>query len=490
MVGRMVESVSIAPFDRVIFLHFKNYPGKFVIERFGLKTNFYLLDEKNVILESFKKSKIFAGKVYEMKMETQKLNPLLHSFLEWLSFYERHRNKPIKKVLTDTIQFLNSTLANEILYRAQIEASTINLNYEILRHIWQETIHVFNELQKCRPIVYVSSEIPQIFSIIELKSLETCEKNEFQDINEALKFFVLNKKKIETAEDVKNRILKAIDKKIELNKKTIFILENELKEARESEKFKIMGQLIIANIKEIKKGEKLIEVKNIFENDLSSIEIELDSKLTPHQNAEIYFDKAKKLSLKVKFLPERIKVLEEENKNFEKIIEQTQTTEEIKILKKIEKDLNKKGIVSKREQTSKKESTEDEYRSKYREFVSSEGWKILVGKDGQSNDILTFKVANKNDLWLHAQGVSGSHVVVRKAGKKENPGKTTLREAASLAAYYSKAKTSSVVPVIYTLCKYVRKHKGSPAGTVTIEREKTIFVEPKIPVLLKEGQVR
>ena len=117
----------------------------------------------------------------------------------------------------------------------------------------------------------------------------------------------------------------------------------------------------------------------------------------------------------------------------------------------------------------------------YRSFDIDERWFALVGRSNFENDEITFKVAKPNDLWFHAQGVPGSHVVLRPRGGSDGPPARVIQLTASLAAHFSKAKHSSLVPVIYTQRKYVRKFKGARPGQVTCEREKMVMVPPALP---------
>jgi predicted ribosome quality control (RQC) complex YloA/Tae2 family protein len=117
----------------------------------------------------------------------------------------------------------------------------------------------------------------------------------------------------------------------------------------------------------------------------------------------------------------------------------------------------------------------------FRTFVVTGGFQVWVGKNSENNDLLTLKYARPNDLWFHARGSSGSHVVLRSGTGKGEPSRRALEEAASIAAFYSKMKSARNVPVAMTERKYVRKPRGAPAGTVTIEREKLFFVNPKLP---------
>ena len=117
----------------------------------------------------------------------------------------------------------------------------------------------------------------------------------------------------------------------------------------------------------------------------------------------------------------------------------------------------------------------------FRQFDLDERWFVWVGRNNQENDELTFHISSPTDLWFHAQGVSGSHVVLRSRGGKDAPSEKILEQTASIAAHFSKARHSELVPVIYTQRKYVRKPRGTKPGQVICEREKMIMVEPQLP---------
>ena len=121
-------------------------------------------------------------------------------------------------------------------------------------------------------------------------------------------------------------------------------------------------------------------------------------------------------------------------------------------------------------------------KKEYRRFTLDANWFVLVGRSNRENDEITFKVAAPTDIWMHAQQVAGSHVVLKSSGATGNPPRKILEAAAAIAAHYSKAKHAGVVPVIYTRRKYVRKFRGAKPGQVTCEREQTVFVEPGLPV--------
>jgi predicted ribosome quality control (RQC) complex YloA/Tae2 family protein len=117
----------------------------------------------------------------------------------------------------------------------------------------------------------------------------------------------------------------------------------------------------------------------------------------------------------------------------------------------------------------------------FRVFTVAGGFQVWAGKSGENNDLLSTRHTAKNDLWFHARGVGGSHVVLKIGTGKGEVSKQAIDQAAAVAAYYSKMKKSKLVPVTMCEGKYVRKPKGVPAGTVTVEREKTIYAEPGLP---------
>jgi len=122
-----------------------------------------------------------------------------------------------------------------------------------------------------------------------------------------------------------------------------------------------------------------------------------------------------------------------------------------------------------------------EERTSFKHYILHGQYHVFVGKDSRNNDELTTQFAKQNDLWFHARGVAGSHVVLRVDNTKEAVPKNIIKEAAALAAYYSKAKTSGMAPVSYTFRKYVHKKKGLDPGQVILSKESVVLVKPEIP---------
>lgn len=226
-----------------------------------------------------------------------------------------------------------------------------------------------------------------------------------------------------------------------------------------------IANIIMANLQQITKGESQVTLFDFYRN--QDIEIKLKKEWSPQQNAEQYYKKSK-------------------NKKQEWVQTEAQIEKSTLLIAQLEKDLEKaRGITHFRE-FKKEQSPEFTKQLKgniaetFKQFECN-GYTIYVGKNSVNNDQLTLKFAHKDDLWLHAKGVSGSHVIVKHKSKDLSFPQPVIEFAAKLAAYYSKSKSSSLVPVIYTFKKFVRKPKGALAGQVIVEQEEMIMVEPKLP---------
>jgi predicted ribosome quality control (RQC) complex YloA/Tae2 family protein len=238
-----------------------------------------------------------------------------------------------------------------------------------------------------------------------------------------------------------------------------------LNEIESDNRFSIWADLLMANLTNITGGVEVVELPNFYNNNLPE-RIRLKKELSIQKNAAIYYRKAKNRELEIKKLTEGIAAKKQQAEIFKNQLAELERAHSLQDIRQLTK---KFGL--NREEKEKKVSLP------YRE-VDYCGFKIRVGKNAQSNDELTQKFSYKDDLWLHAKDVSGSHVVIKSQAGKPFP-KPVIERAAQLAAWYSKRKTDSLCPVTVTQRKYVRKRKGDPPGTVVVEREEVLLVEPK-----------
>jgi predicted ribosome quality control (RQC) complex YloA/Tae2 family protein len=206
------------------------------------------------------------------------------------------------------------------------------------------------------------------------------------------------------------------------------------------------------------------------------VTIQLDPSLTPVANAERYFERAKKAKIAARESEERVRSLDRRLAALCALDIELAEISSNEGLKEFIRS-NKEGLDRLGFMTAK----EKENLPPFRIFNVEGGFQVLAGKSSENNDMLTMKYAKPNDLWFHCRGSSGSHVVLKVNSAPGEPSKSAIHQAASIAAYYSKMKNASSVPVVVTEKKFVHKPKGAPAGTVTLDREKVLFVEPKLP---------
>ncbi len=241
--------------------------------------------------------------------------------------------------------------------------------------------------------------------------------------------------------------------------------------AEQGDTFRLMGELVLANKQLLEKGQLTAELSGY---DGTTVSVALDPSRSPAENARKYFQRYKKAKAGLAVMRERFAEARDEAAFLAVVQEDLHSAVDRDGLLAIRSLLARRGYV--REGAGKVSGTRAVPAPPFR-TVGHEGWEILVGKSAAGNDYITLKLARPDDLWLHAEGMPGSHVVVRNPGKRDIP-EGVLIKAASLAAYYSKGKNSAKVPVAYTRAAYVKKPKGAAPGTVVLRSRKTMMAVP------------
>lgn len=254
-----------------------------------------------------------------------------------------------------------------------------------------------------------------------------------------------------------------VSRKLELQKK-------ELAECSEREVFRVRGDLINANIWRLEKGQSKVVLEDFTTGE--PVEIQLDPRLTPAQNAQKYYTEYRKLDTAEKKLTELIAKGQQELIYIDSVFDAASRTDSEMDLAEIRRELREQGYLKGGVRADEKVKKTSEPLH----FRSSEGFEILVGRNNRQNDQLTLKTAKAADIWLHTQGIAGSHVIIRTEGRQ--PGEQTLFEAAQLAAFHSKGRSGSGVPVDYVAVKFVKKPAGAKPGMVIFTNNRTLYVTP------------
>jgi predicted ribosome quality control (RQC) complex YloA/Tae2 family protein len=300
------------------------------------------------------------------------------------------------------------------------------------------------------------------FSLKNIESVHRSENNEAL-LENNLKWEEF--KKTFYIQSEKQQILKTLQNKISKTEAYILKTTQKLAELQHKSDFEKIANILMANIHLGILNKPNHEFDNFYDN--TTISIKLKPDLSLQKNAENYYRKAKNQKLEIQNIAQNIA---EKNRFLETLKEHLEKIEAFLEAKELRNYALKHKLI-----TSAK--TQEEVFPFLR--FEHENFQIWVGKNAQNNDLLTLKYAHKQDLWLHAKDVSGSHVIIKQQSGKNFP-KPVIERAAQLAAFYSKRKNDTLAPVTVTSRKFVRKPKGFEPGQVIVEKEEVVLVEPKL----------
>ena len=320
------------------------------------------------------------------------------------------------------------------------------------------------------------SGAPIDFYPVPLSELEeNCRVERFGDLSSAMEFYFGKKESSNQGRQKSHDLIRAVNAlldKMYLKKKR---LSEDLLKAENSEDLRLYGELLTANIHLIQPGMKSVEVTNYYDG--STLTIPLDVKLSPSKNAQHYFKKYGKSKTAIKEKQIQLDENEAEIKYLESVLSFLENTDDVAEIEGIRAELVETGYIRRRRQAGG--FKEKKYKPAPYRYTLSNGMSVLVGRNNKENDILTFKTAGNKDLCLHTKDIPGSHVIVQSGGVELD--EEAVWEAAAIAAYHSKARTSENVPVDYVQIKYVKKPAGAKPGMVIFTNNRTVYVNPAVP---------
>lgn len=463
-VGAIINSVCVIENERTVVLKLSIGKSLFM-NLFGSHANVLLADEKNKVVGAFLKRKSINPADLESSLAK-------HGFPgnaeEFVINFKAAAGSPQQR-LSKVVPPFSGRLAKEVFYRLGSEDAAENaVNRELslsddqLVVLFEKISDMRRELVEPNPRIYFQKDAPLSLSLIEMKHLGSLTTAVYKSVNSCVGAFVADTERHSSQVELKNALLDRLMRRKEDLQSTILKIEKDISENREK-RYREYGELLMLHLNEIERGASFFQKHD----DNGSLIVPLDSKLTPVRNAQQYFEKAKKARESCRLAIAR---KEELGRSLDKVDSE---------LQEVERETDCRLLIS----IGKKEKAKDEAQTPFRQF-EIKGYHIYVGKDAKSNEELTFGFAKPNDVFLHARGVSGSHVIIRNSSR-EIPEKPILEYAASIAAHYSKARSSSIVPVAYTMRKFVKKAKRKP-GAVLIDREEVIFVKPEIPSSIRQ----
>lgn len=499
--GGNIVNISQVDFERIIKISVESFDElkekttkDIIIEIMGRHSNIILThSSNNKIIDSAKRippsvsrvRQILPGQTYVLPPKQDKLNPItdisLNTFVDTLSSFDG----PIFKSIYSKFLGISPVIAKEICFRANIDENLLvsEISSDDISKIYREFHNLFKYIKDniYNPCMVIDTSIDKVldFSCINLSLFSNLSIINDDSISKILENYYATK-------DIKDRIhqrssdlRKSISIKLDRLYNKLNKQEKELIESENADIYKIKGELITSYIYMIEKGMESVEVANFYDPEYKNIKISLNTNFTPSENAQKYFKKYNKLKTAKKEITSQMEITKEEIDYLENIMLSIENCENLAELMDIREELGKVGYLRSKNNSKK----ETKLTTKPHEFVSSNGFKILVGKNNKQNDHLTLKVASNEDIWMHTKNIPGSHVIIKTEGK-EVPDETIF-EGAMLAAFFSKSKMSSQVPVDYTKKKNVKKPNGAKPGMVIYDTNNTIYVTPTEELVAK-----
>lgn len=331
-----------------------------------------------------------------------------------------------------------------------------------------------------RPRVYIDDEgTPREFHVTDLSEFEGLETRFFDTLSECIDFYFSNRAASNLVRQKSLPLLKSVQASLSkalLKKKK---LSEDLLSAENSDRYRLYGELLTANLHLVKPGVRSVTVTNYYDG--REITIPLDEKIGASANAQRYFKKYSKARTAIHEKQAQLEDNDRDIAYLESVIQSIEAADSVPLLESIRDELEQTGYVRRRQkaaQRKRKAAKPDPYR-----YTLSDGTPVLVGRNNTENDWLTMKHAAKTDVWMHTKDIPGSHVII-----KLEDGRTSadlpaqlIYEAASIAAYHSKAAGSTNVPVDYVPVRYVKKPNGSKPGMVIFTHNQTVYVDPALP---------
>lgn len=367
------------------------------------------------------------------------------------------------KAVLNAIQGVSPLVAREVVFRA----AKTGMEEQIDR--LKEMVQIgFSE----PTMVYKADGSPMDFCYMDISQYEGALKTRrFSGCGALLDTFFSDRDRIARMKAKSADLNRLLSNTVDRLSRKINLQKADLKKCADREQLRIQGDLLQANLYRIEKGASSVTVENFYAEDNAPLTIRLNPAVSPAMNAQRFYKEYNKAKTREVMLTEQIKKATEELAYIESVQDLLSRCTAEAELSAIRAELRDQGYLRTQGGAKRKEKPLPPL-----EYHSSDGYRILVGRNNVQNDLLTLRTANKSDIWLHTKNIPGSHVIIETHGGQ--PSDTALYEAAQIAAAHSKAKNSAQVPVDYTAVKNVSKPSGAKPGKVIYVSYKTLYVTP------------
>ena len=494
LTGGRIISITQPPLERILDIAFdctdemgEPCQKHLIAELMGRSANLILLGGdgrvidclRRVDFETSEKHPVLPGLFYHLPPLQEKVNPAttdaaaLLQLLQTVEYPTR-----LDKWLLDTFGGLSPLVCRELSFAVcgETDADLTALDRAAAAEILAERFRTIAE-GRFAPVMLLEDGRPKEFSYAPIRQYGGyLEEQTADSFGALLDDFYATRDRADRMRQRTQTMTKTVTTAYERVCRKLETQKKELTAAADRERLRQYGDIVTANLHAITKGQTVLRAQDFYDPEMQEISIPLSVTLSPQQNAAKYYKDYTKLKTAEKILTEQIRLGQQEKEYLSSILEELSRAETDKDVQEIRQELIDGGYV--RDTEKKKMKTPA---SRPMTFLSSEGFPIHVGRNNRQNDLLTLKTAFKHDLWLHAQKMSGSHVIIECRG--EMPGDETVTEAATLAAWFSQGRESGQVPVDVTEVKNVKKPVGAKPGMVIYDRYRTVFVTPSEKIL-------
>jgi len=481
LVGGRAVSFTSPPLERILEIIFepadKMPPVKLVAEIMNRRSNLILVDNRDIILGAIKpvsldknpKRAILPGELYRPAPPQNKLNPLEMEQKEFINAFRNltSEGKKPEQALYGAVEGINPLMARELLYRSSFKAD--NNFDEAVKALFTEVKKLVNDFRttKLQPVMLPGRNI---YAAVPLDHLPRAEQQVFDQANEMLDRFYRDLIGKELEKQLKQQLTNNVEKKLGRLYKKQKQQSKELADAKNAPQHRLYGELLLTYQDKVTRGSECVVLPDLYDPD-NLVKVPLDPSRSAMENAQHHFNryrKAKKGEQKIKKQLNKTATEIEYCLGLLYAIENNNRSS----LEEIRQEMIDTGYLRDRVKKEKKMDSAPQPAK----FKTSAGHTVLVGNNNRQNDYITFKAAARRDTWFHVRKLPGAHVVLKEAPYP--PPVQDIEEAAFLAAYFSKGRTSSAAAVDYTEIRHVRRRPGGKPGLVFYENFQTITTNP------------
>lgn len=483
LIGSRITDIYSTSLERIVFINIEGYnelndlvSKKLVIELMGKHSNVILLNDKNIIIDSLRHLDSFSNSCRDILPAHDYINPPSDKLdicnISLDEFVALIRNDKISNIIPNIFNGISKTFIFNILDILNI--SDTNYSYDDITKLYKYIKDIIKSLGSND--VLVTSINSKDYTIILKKHEDILQANFFLDD------FYNKKENDEVLINYKNNLLKLVLSALKKITKKVNNINLKLKECETMDTYRIYGELITSNLYRINNNINISSIclENYYDNN-NLIEIPLDKSISPSYNAKKYFKKYNKLKNTLEIVGKQKSEATKELDYLESIVYELEGANSIPELKEIDIEISENVLFKNNVKNSNVKKNKINKRKVHDEYepitYNVDGFTLYVGKNNKQNDYITTKLGKNEDLWFHTKDIRGSHCLLK--CNAEEIKEHTIISCAEIAAFYSKAKLSSNVPVDYCFIKNVKKPSGSKPGMVIYTNNKTLYVNPK-----------